>query len=138
MFYFVDCPKSIFYYLFIVFSLGFKYILHIIAGLFAFSIRKVKVGALNDFRYVSTYVYVSSILITMYIAFVFIAGGRPTLFAGALIGILFLEISLLLCLVFIPKVCPVEQKVKFPLFFRWCIFIVILMVTTFLTKPKKQ
>ena len=85
-------------------SLGFKYILHIIAGIFAFSIRNVKVDSLNDFRYVSTYVYISSILITLYIAFVFIAGGRPSLFAGVLIGLLLLEIILLLSLVFIPKV----------------------------------
>ena len=113
MFYFVDCSKSAFYYLFIVFSVCFKYVLHIVAGIFAFSIRKVKVGALNDFRYVSTYVYVSSILITMFIAFVFIVGGRPNVFAGVLVGILFLEIALLLCLVFIPKVCQREQKFKF-------------------------
>ena len=85
-------------------SLGFKYILHIIAGIFAFSIRNVKVDSLNDFRYVSTYVYISSILITLYIAFVFIAGGRPSLFAGVLIGLLLLEIILLLSLVFVPKV----------------------------------
>ena len=40
----------------------------------------------------------------MYIAFVFIGAGRPTLFVGVLSGLLFLEVALLLCLVFIPKV----------------------------------
>ena len=96
------CKGSI---LLCILSLGFKYILHIIAGIFAFSIRNVKVDSLNDFRYVSTYVYISSILITLYIAFVLIAGGRPSLFAGVLIGLLLLEI---IRLVFIPKVCNIS------------------------------
>ena len=103
-FYFIYCPETVYFYISIIFSATFKYILHIIAGIFAFSIRKVKVDSLNDSRYVSTYVYVSSILITMYFAFVFIARGRPTLFTGVLSGLVFLEVALLLSLVFIPKV----------------------------------
>lgn len=101
-----------YYYVYIVLSIGFKYILHIIAGIFAFSIRKVKVDPLNDFRYVSTYVYISSILITLFITAVIVARGRPNMFAGMLIGLLFLEIILLLSLVFIPKVRRYHKPYK--------------------------
>ena len=111
-FYFIDCAKAVYYYVYIVLSIGFKYILHIIAGIFAFSIRKVKVDPLNDFRYVSTYVYISSILITLFITAVIVARGRPNMFAGMLIGLLFLEIILLLSLVFIPKVRRYHKPYK--------------------------
>ena len=46
----------------------------------------------------------------MYIAFVFIADGRPSLFAGVLTGLLLLEIILLLSLVFIPKVTELSNN----------------------------
>ena len=83
---------------------GYKAILQIIALVFSFSIRKVKVKALNDAKYIAAAVYVTSIVTAVIIVSLYSLKAFLNLYAalfslGFLIGT-----TVILVLVFIPKV----------------------------------
>ena len=83
---------------------GFKATLQIVALLFAFSIRKVKVKGLDDALYIAAAIYVTSIVTAVIIVAVYtlkeyINGLAAVLSSGFIIGT-----TVILILVFVPKV----------------------------------
>ena len=83
---------------------GYKMILQIIALLLAFSTRKVKVKGLDDSKYIAAAIYVTSIVLAVIIVATYslneFVNAFPALFCtGFLIGT-----TVILGLVFIPKV----------------------------------
>ncbi len=84
---------------------GYKMALQIIALLFAFSIRKVKVKGLDDAKYIGAAIYVTSIVLAMIIVATYslkdVINGFAALFCtGFLVGT-----TVILLLVFVPLVC---------------------------------
>ena len=86
------------------FLYGYKAVLLIIAFIFSFSIRKVKVKGLNDAKYIAAAVYVTSIVTTMIIVSLYSLKSYPNLYA-ALFSLGFLTgTTVILSLIFLPKV----------------------------------
>ena len=84
---------------------GYKMILQVIALVFAFSTRKVKVKGINDAKYITAATYVTSIVLAVIIVATYsmkdFVNAFPALVCtGFLIGTTFI-----LGLVFVPKVC---------------------------------
>ena len=83
---------------------GYKGLLQVVAILFAFSIRKVKVKGLDDAKYIAIAVYVTSIVTAMIIVATYsLVDFRNALSIVLCTGI-FLGATSILMLVFIPKV----------------------------------
>ena len=83
---------------------GYKMVLQVIALVFAFATRKVKVKGLDDSKYIVAATYVTSIVLTVIIVATYslreFVNAYPTLFCtGFLIGT-----TVILGLVFVPKV----------------------------------
>ena len=83
---------------------GYKMLLQIIALLFAFSIRKVRIKGLNDAKYIAAIIYVTSIVLAVIIVATytlndFINGFAALFCTGFLVGT-----STILILVFVPMV----------------------------------
>ena len=104
---------------------GYKMVLQIIALLFAFSIRKVKVKGLNDAKYIAAAIYVTSIVLAVIIVATYtlkdVVNGFAALFCtGFLVGTTFI-----LILVFIPIVSEEEVKLLNPLSFSNFYFLML-------------
>ena len=87
---------------------GYKMVLQVIALLFAFSIRKVKVKGLNDAKYIGAAIYVTSIVLAVIIVATYtlkdVINGFAVLFCfGFQMGT-----TVILILVFVPLVSSVE------------------------------
>ena len=83
---------------------GYKMVLQVVALVFAFATRKVKVKGLNDSKYIAAAIYVTSIVLAVIIVATYslreFVDLYPTLFCtGFLIGT-----TVILGLVFVPKV----------------------------------
>ena len=83
---------------------GYKMVLQVIALVFAFATRKVKVKGLDDSKYIAAAIYVTSIVLAVIIVATYslreFVDWYPTLFCtGFLIGT-----TVILGLVFVPKV----------------------------------
>ena len=76
----------------------------VIALLMAIKTRKVHIKGLNDAKYIIAIVYVSSIGSMAHIILNFTLRSRVDTFPAALTGSFMLLITVVLCLVFIPKV----------------------------------
>ena len=83
---------------------GYKAILQIIALVFSFSIRKVKVKALNDAKYIAAAVYVTSIVTAVIIVSLYSLKAFLNLYAALFSLGFFIGTTVILVLVFIPKV----------------------------------
>ena len=86
---------------------GYKAILQIIGILLAFATRKVKVKGLNDAKYIAGAIYVTSIVIVVIIIIIIFNALRDYLVSlAAVYSVGFvLDATLILGLIFIPKVC---------------------------------
>ena len=88
---------------------GYKMILQIVALLFAFSIRKVKVKGLDDAKYIGAAIYVTSIVLAVTIVATYslndsINGIAVLTCTGFMVGT-----SVILLLVFVPLVSSSKQ-----------------------------
>ena len=83
---------------------GYKAALQTVAFIFSFSIRKVRVKGLNDAKYIAAAVYVTSIVTAIIIVSLYSLKTFLNLYA-ALFGLgFFIGTTVILVLVFVPKV----------------------------------
>lgn len=99
------CGKSIHSIIFVILSIAYKVILHVIAVVLALLTRKVKVAVLNDSRETVAIIYISSVV--MLVIFLALAALRQslTLINTVWIILIFIAAMIHLGLTFIPKVC---------------------------------
>lgn len=83
---------------------GYKMLLQIIALIFAFSIRKVKIKGLNDAKYIAVAVYITSIVTAIVIVITYTLNMRINIFAGIFCAGFFIGTTAILGLVMIPPV----------------------------------
>ena len=83
---------------------GYKAALQIVAILFAFSIHKVKVKGLDDTLYVVAAVYIMSIVTAVIIVATYTLNEYIDIFAAVFCTGIFIGTTVILALVFIPKV----------------------------------
>ena len=91
-------------YIFLGFLYGYKVVLQVIALVFAFTTRKVKIKGLDDSKYIAAATYVASVVLAVTLVATYSLTGSvnwyPVLFCtGFLIGT-----TVILGLVFVPKV----------------------------------
>ena len=102
----IGCGKTIYFPLYIGLTIIYKLILHAVALVLAFLTRNIKVDVLNDYRYNTVIIVISSLLL------VAVCIAIPPLFDFinwfdiVWASIVFLIISVYLGLTFVPKVCP--------------------------------
>ena len=90
---------------------GYKALLQIIALVFSFSIRKVKVKGLNDAKEIAAAVYGTSIVTAVIIVSFYSLKGYLNLYAVLFSTGFFIGTTAILCLLFIPKVSNSEDLV---------------------------
>ena len=83
---------------------GYKALLQIVAILFAFSTRKVKVKGLDDAKYIAIAVYVTSIVTAVIIVATYTLYDFSNILSIVLCTGIFVGATIILLLVFIPKV----------------------------------
>ena len=83
---------------------GYKALLQVMAMIFAFSIRKVKVKGLNDTKFIVAIVYVTSLSTAVLIVAVYTLKTRINGFALVFSSAILVGTTTTLALVFIPKV----------------------------------
>lgn len=83
---------------------GYKAILQIIALVFSFSIRKVKVRGLNDAKYIAASIYVSSIVLAVVVVSTYTLKDFINAFAAVFCTGFWIGTSVILALSFIPLV----------------------------------
>ena len=83
---------------------GYKMLLQIIALIFAFSIRKVKVKGLNDAKFIGLAVYVTSIVTAIIIVITYTLDRFINIFAGIFCTGFFIGATTILGLVMLPPV----------------------------------
>ena len=83
---------------------GYKALLQIIAMIFAFSIRKVKVKGLNDTKFIVAIVYVTSIATATIIVAAYTLNTRINGYAALFSSAIVIGTTTTLGLVFVPKV----------------------------------
>ena len=83
---------------------GYKALLQVIAILFAFSTRKVKVKGLDDAKYIAIAVYITSIVTVVIIVGTYTLYDYRNTFPLVICSGIFVGTTAILMLVFIPKV----------------------------------
>lgn len=83
---------------------GYKALLQIIALIFAFSIRKVKVKGLNDAKFINAIVYVTSIATAVIIVSAYTLKFKINIFSVLFSTGFFIGATATLGLIFVPKV----------------------------------
>ena len=83
---------------------GYKALLQVVAILFAFSTRKVKVKGLNDAKYIAIAVYFTSIVTAVIIVATYTLYDYRNALSVVLCSGIFVGATAILILVFIPKV----------------------------------
>ena len=87
---------------------GYKMILQLIALIFAFSIRKVKVKGLNNAKFIAVAVYITSIVTAIVIVITYTLNMHVNLFASIFCAGFFIGTTTILGLVMVP---PVRKKI---------------------------
>lgn len=83
---------------------GYKAVLQVIALLFAFRTRKVKVKGLNDSKYIAAAIYITSIVLAVIIISTYTLQDYANTFP-ALVGLgLIVGTTMILTLLFVPRV----------------------------------
>ena len=82
----------------------FKLVLHVIAIILAFRIRKIEVDVINDYKYTSIMVYSSTVLIVLVVIFIYVFDDYINTVAVLVGLVLFLEAVIFLGMTFVPKV----------------------------------
>lgn len=102
---------------------GYLALLQIAALFLAFGTRKVKVKGLNDSLYITATVYSTSVLLVFIITVSIILSDRVNLYAVLLSTSIIMAATVILGLVFIPKVSFCSSQIitsHLPLLYRWC------------------
>ena len=85
-------------------GVGYMALLQIFAMFLAFGTRKVKVKGLNDSLYIAAIIYITSILLVVIIVVSLLLNSKLNTFTTALSASIFISTTVILGLVFIPKV----------------------------------
>ena len=105
-------------------SFAYKGSLQVIAVFMAFHIRRVKIKALNDSKEIAAIIYFNSIILVV-IAVTEFALQHYHIVYAALFGLaLFIEASLFLGVLFIPKVC----NPSFSVCNEECLYVIIMCI----------
>ena len=110
----VNCGLSIYLPAFLFVSIGYKFILHIIALVFALLSRKVKIEVLNDSRETAAIIYASTILLIITCLVIFALGETVNLLNIMWTLIIFSVSMIHLGLTFIPEVSAFPTLTKLP------------------------
>ena len=86
---------------------GYKMVLQVIALVFAFSIRKVKVKGLNDAKFIAAAIYVTSIVLVVTIVGTYTLRNLINAFASLVCAGFFIGTTVILILVFVPLVSSI-------------------------------
>ena len=84
---------------------GYKAVLQVIALVFSFSIGKVKIKGLNDAKFITVAVYVTSIVTAVIFVSLYSLKTYLNLYATLFSFGFFVGTTVILVLVFLPKVC---------------------------------
>ena len=98
------CGTSIYFTLFLVVTVLFKIVLHIIGLVLAFLTRNVEVDALNDAKYSATIIYFSTVMLILIVIINPTVANNPNLDDAVWTILCFMMIFMFLGLTFIPKV----------------------------------
>ncbi len=90
---------------------GYKMLLQIIALVFAFSIRKVKIKGLNDTKFIVAAIYITSIVTAIVIVFTYTLDQYINTFAGLFSLGFFIGTTAILGLVLVPPVSVQCKKI---------------------------
>ena len=112
--------------IFLGFLYGYKMILQILALIFAFSIRKVKVKGLNDAKSIAASIYVTSIVLVVIIVSTYTLKGYINLFVSLFCIGFFAGTTVILVLVFVPLVSIVLFVIAVVVFV--VVFVVVLII----------
>ena len=91
---------------------GYKMLLQIIALIFAFSIRKVKIKGLNDTKFIIAAVYITSIVTAIVIVITYTLNQYINIFAGLFSLGFFIGTTAILGLVLVPPVSENNIQLK--------------------------
>ena len=83
---------------------GYKAVVQVVALVFAFSIRNVKIKGLNDAMSIALAVYVTSIVTAVTFVSFYSLNEYPNIYAAIFCLGFFVGTTAILCLIFIPKV----------------------------------
>ena len=85
-------------------SAAFRFLIHLVAIVLAFLIRKVKVDALNDYKFTLAIIHISTVLSVLFVVSMFALGNFQNAAAVSLSTLTFLDSFFFLVLTFVPKV----------------------------------
>ena len=100
---YATCPSTIYFTIFVALTAVYKLSMHIVAMVFAIASRKIKVDALNDYKYTSAIIYTSTVLIFLLLLVIFVSRVLLIL-VGAVSLLIFSESMVFVSLTYIPKV----------------------------------
>lgn len=100
----VECGTTYFYLSWVALIAIIKIISHVVAVTLAFRIRKIEVDAINDYKYTSAIVYISTVLILVLVIDIFVLNSYVNTFVMCTTLLIFSEGIVFLSLSFIPKV----------------------------------
>lgn len=86
------------------FLYGYKALLQVIAFLLTFSIHNVKIKGLNDAKYITVAIYITSIVTAVIIVSTYSLKDFINVYASVVSGGFFVGTTMILILVFVPKV----------------------------------
>ena len=105
MYYFYYCHSHVATVVWIIVSFAYKLILQVVAIYFAFKTRKVKIKPLNDSKEIAAIIYITSLILVASVGAAFALGHLYlNAFAAVLGGGRLVIASIILALIFIPKV----------------------------------
>ena len=88
----------------IIVSFGYILLTQVVGVILAFRTRKVKIKALNDAKYIAVIIYLTSVIITIMIICAVLLRNLMNADAATFGGLLLIFTTIVLSLVFIPKV----------------------------------
>ena len=100
---YATCPSTTYFTIFVALTAAYKLGMHIVAMVFAIASRKIKVDALNDYKYTSVIIYTSTVLIILLLVVIFASRVLLTL-VGVVSVLIFSESMVFVSLTYIPKV----------------------------------
>ena len=100
----IRCSVNGFLIAWSILSAAFRGLIHLAAVVVAFLIRKVKVNALNDYRYTLAIIHISTVLNVLLMVALFVLSNFQNVSAVSLSTLTFLDSFFFLVLTFVPKV----------------------------------
>lgn len=97
--------SSLYYFIYLGFTIICKLVIHVIGLVLAFLTRKVTIDLLNDSRYSAAIIYCSTLLLAVgVITIVVLDDADGNIYAVVWTSIVFVDVCMFLGLTFIPKV----------------------------------